>query len=141
MPPYESTEVRPVATATEASPESQDVVPQVAENEVAPPAQEHIGTIVESSNGDAAASPMIVEESHEPITPAIPAAFDVEQLTEAEQKVHKDARRFAKLLVSEIELYNRSKVADGRRNQDLYHRLKSDIDRSRLTFEKRFGKT
>jgi hypothetical protein len=138
--PHESTEVRPVATAPEASPESPDVVLRVAEDEVTPSAQKHIGTIVEASNGDAAPSPMIVEESHEPVAPAIPAAFEVEHLTEAEQKVHKDARRFAKLLVSEIELYNRAKVADGRKNQDLYKRLKSDIDRSRLTFEKRFGK-
>lgn len=141
LPPYESTEVRPVAPAPEASPESQDAVAPMVENEVAPSAQEQIGTIVETSNGDAAPSPMIVEESHDPITPAIPAAFDVEHLTESEQKVHKDARRFAKLLVSEIELYNRAKVADGRKNQDLYKRLKSDIDRSRLTFEKRFGKS
>jgi hypothetical protein len=72
---------------------------------------------------------------------AASAALDVSQLSEAEQKLHKDARRFAKLLVSEIELYNKSKVADGRKNGDLYKRLKSDIDRSRQTFEKRFGKS
>lgn len=70
-----------------------------------------------------------------------PAGFDLSQLSEAEQKIHKDAKRFAKLLVSEIDLYNKAKVADGRKNKDLYKRLKSDIDRSRQTFEKRFGKT
>jgi hypothetical protein len=72
--------------------------------------------------------------------PPAPAEVDPSQLSEAEQKVHKDAKRFAKLLVSEIELYNKAKVADGRKNLDLYTRLKSDIDRSRQTFEKRFGK-
>lgn len=77
--------------------------------------------------------------------PASPAAtpspaFDVTQLSDADQKIHKDAKRFAKLLVSEIELYNKAKVADGRKNHDLYKRLKSDIDRSRQTFDKRFGK-
>ena len=72
--------------------------------------------------------------------PPAPAGFDVSQLSEAEQKVHKDAKRFAKLLVSEIELYNKAKVADGRKNHDLYKRLKSDVDRSRQTFDKRFGK-
>jgi hypothetical protein len=66
--------------------------------------------------------------------------FDVTRLSEAEQKVHKDAKRFAKLLVSEIELYNKAKVAEGRTNRDLYKRLRTDIDRSRQTFEKRFGK-
>jgi hypothetical protein len=77
-----------------------------------------------------------------PPPPPPPAAgFDVSQLSEEEQKVHKDAKRFAKLLVSEIELYNKVKVADGRKNADLYKRLKTDIERSRQTFEKRFGKT
>jgi len=73
--------------------------------------------------------------------PATPSGFDASQLTEADQKMHKDAKRFAKLLVSEIELYNKAKVADGRKNGDLYLRLKTDIDRSRQTFEKRFGKS
>jgi hypothetical protein len=31
-------------------------------------------------------------------------------------------------------------VTDGRKNKDIYRRLKSDIDRSRQTYEKRFGK-
>ncbi len=84
-----------------------------------------------------------VQEAPPPVSAAPPpaaAGFDVSQLSEADQKVHKDAKRFAKLLVSEIELYNKAKVADGRKNRDVYKRLKSDIDRSRQTFEKRFGK-
>jgi hypothetical protein len=76
-----------------------------------------------------------------PAASAVLAGVDISDLSEAEQKVHKDAKRFAKLLVSEIELYNKAKVADGRKNKDLYKRLKSDIDRSRQTFAKRFGKT
>ncbi len=67
--------------------------------------------------------------------------FHLLQLSAAEQKAHKDARRFARLLVSDIELYNKAKLADGRKNRDLYRRLKLDIDRSRQTFEQRFGKT
>ena len=54
-----------------------------------------------------------------------------------EEKQHNDARRFARLLVSEIKLYNEQKVAEGRRNSDLYDRLKEDIDRSRQMYEKR----
>jgi hypothetical protein len=76
-----------------------------------------------------------------PSAPPAPPAFDISELSEADQKLHKDARRFAKLLVSEIELYNKGKVADGRKNRDLYKRLRSDIERSRQTFEKRFGKS
>jgi hypothetical protein len=73
--------------------------------------------------------------------PPAPAKPEVPQLSEADQKIHRDARRFATLLVSEIELYNKAKVADGRKNKDIYKRLKSDIDRSRHTYEKRFGKS
>jgi hypothetical protein len=61
--------------------------------------------------------------------------------TEEQEKIHRDARRFSKLLVSEIELYNKSSVEEGRRNKDLYQRLKKDIDRSRETYEKRFAHT
>jgi hypothetical protein len=68
-------------------------------------------------------------------------AADVAHTTEEEEKIHRDARRFSKLLVSEIELYNKSNVEEGRRNKDLYQRLKKDIDRSRETYEKRFART
>lgn len=56
---------------------------------------------------------------------------------DAEVRAHNDAKRFARLLVSEIKLYNEAKVNEGRRNGDLYERLKEDIDRSRQMYEKR----
>jgi hypothetical protein len=55
--------------------------------------------------------------------------------------VHRKAQRFARLLVDEIKLYNQAKVAEGRRNRDLYDRLKEDIEKSRATFQKRYGST
>lgn len=54
---------------------------------------------------------------------------------------HRKAQRFARLLVDEIKLYNQAKVAEGRRNKDLYDRLKEDIEKSRTTFQKRYGST
>lgn len=57
--------------------------------------------------------------------------------TESEHRAHNDARRFARLLVSEIKLYNGSKVNEGRRNSDLYSRLSDEIVRSRKVYEKR----
>lgn len=50
---------------------------------------------------------------------------------------HEEARRFARLLVSEIKLYNEEEVDRGRIEKDLATRLKEDIDRSREMFEKR----
>jgi hypothetical protein len=62
-------------------------------------------------------------------------------LSPEDADVHRKAQRFARLLVDEIKLYNQAKVAEGRRNQDLYDRLKEDIDKSRGTFQKRYGST
>ncbi|HVT43674.1 MAG TPA: hypothetical protein VMT00_04720 [Thermoanaerobaculia bacterium] len=56
-----------------------------------------------------------------------------------EGKRHDEAKRFARLLVSEIKLYNESKVDQGRKNKDLYERLKEDIDRSRQMYDERIG--
>jgi len=62
-------------------------------------------------------------------------------LSAQDQEVHKKAKRFAKLLVDEIKLYNQQKVADGRAAKDVYGTLKEDIDKSRSTYEKRYGST
>ncbi|MBX3244492.1 MAG: hypothetical protein KF685_08555 [Acidobacteria bacterium] len=56
---------------------------------------------------------------------------------EEERKLHNNARRFARLLVSEIKLYNEQKVVEGREAGDLYDRLREAIDRSREMYDKR----
>ena len=58
-----------------------------------------------------------------------------------DEEVHKKAKRFAKLLVDEIKLYNQAKVNEGRQNRDLYDRLREDIDKSKATYDKRYGST
>ncbi len=58
-----------------------------------------------------------------------------------ESELHKKARRFAKLLVEEIKLYNQPKVEEGRQNRDLYDRLKVDIEKSRATYDKRYAES
>lgn len=47
------------------------------------------------------------------------------------------ARRLARLLVSEIKLYNEEQVEEGRRLGNIYSLLKEDIDRSRQMFNER----
>ncbi|MEP6818777.1 MAG: GAF domain-containing protein [bacterium] len=61
----------------------------------------------------------------------------VEVASEEERRLHNDARRFARLLVSEIKLYNEQKVVEGRSHGDLYQRLREYIDRSRDMYDKR----
>jgi hypothetical protein len=69
------------------------------------------------------------------------AADPLAGMSPEDADVHRKAQRFARLLVDEIKLYNQAKVAEGRRNKDLYDRLKEDIDKSRGTFQKRYGNT
>ncbi len=72
-------------------------------------------------------------------SPAPPAAQTFASSDEAD--LHKKAKRFAKLLVEEIMLYNQAKVAQGKKNQDLYTRLRDDIEKSRATYDKRYGES
>ena len=82
----------------------------------------------------AAAAPSAVAHATAPATIAeTPASEDAE--------LHKKAKRFAKLLVEEIMLYNQAKVAQGKKNQDLYTRLREDIEKSRATYDKRYGES
>jgi len=64
-----------------------------------------------------------------------PAEQDSERQSQVE-----DARRFARLLVSEIVLYNQKEIEEGRRQGDLYQRLKEDIERSRTMYEERVSR-
>jgi hypothetical protein len=85
----------------------------------------------------------VVEVAHAASAAAAPAAATdpLAGLSPEDADVHRKAQRFARLLVDEIKLYNQAKVAEGRRHKDLYDRLKEDIDKSRGTFQKRYGNT
>ena len=65
------------------------------------------------------------------------AELPIDVSSDEERRLHNDARRFARLLISEIKLYNEQKVAEGRSEHDLYDRLREYIDRSREMYDKR----
>ena len=69
--------------------------------------------------------------------PSRTAAPDSSQLDPESRKQHEDAKRFARLLVSEIKLYNEAKVQKGRSTRNLYGQLKDDIERSRQLYSER----
>jgi hypothetical protein len=133
--PNEATETQALPLTDELKHEAAEIAPAEIEQELVVPvaAQE-----VDTPNHQVDSIQFAGVAEVPPQAP--PATEHSAEMGEVEQKAQKDARRFAKLLVSEIELYNKAKVAEGRENRDLYKRLRSDIDRSRLTFEKRFGK-
>ena len=93
------------------------------------PAAEVVEVAAHAASASAAASA--------PATAADPFAG----MSAEDADTHRKAQRFARLLVDEIKLYNQAKVAEGRRNKDLYDRLKEDIEKSRSTFQKRYGNT
>jgi hypothetical protein len=89
-----------------------------------------------------AAEVVEVAAAHASAAAAPAAATDpLAGLSPEDADLHRKAQRFARLLVDEIKLYNQAKVAEGRRNKDLYDRLKEDIEKSRGTFQKRYGST
>jgi hypothetical protein len=54
-----------------------------------------------------------------------------------DQKAHADARRIARLLVSEIKLYHEQELREGRERSDIYNRLQKEIDVGREAYSHR----
>jgi hypothetical protein len=89
-----------------------------------------------SSGAEDAAQPQPAAAMAASVPASAPAASGSE-----EDELHKKARRFAKLLVEEIKLYNQPRVEEGRQHKDLYDRLKVDIEKSRSTYDKRYAES
>jgi hypothetical protein len=150
-PAVERGESRPVATA-EAAPAFNDPFASHAPTHAmaaaatataeAPPSAPAMSAVAE-------VEPAAVEESVESVEEIVPAvAIETEAapppgstLSPEDQDVHRKAQRFARLLVDEVKLYNQAKVAEGRKHKDLYDRLKEAIEKSRGTYQKRYGNT
>ena len=105
--------------------------PAVTSAAVAP---ERAAAVVASSVTMPQAAPVVASA-------AVAVATPESEWTPQEREVHSRAQRFARLLVDEIKLYNQAKVAEGRAGKNLYDRLKDDIDKSRASYNKRYGST
>jgi hypothetical protein len=139
-------ESAPAAEVTEfeATPEPQYVAPEV---EYQPEPQPYVAEI-DATPAEVVAPAEVAAELAPPVEASAPATtprrrygqdveLPVEVASEEERRLHNDARRFARLLVSEIKLYNEQKVVEGRSQGDLYQRLREYIDRSREMYDKR----
>lgn len=92
-----------------------------------------------NGNGHHAAEPVVEVSSAQPLRSGLSSRhvnLPIE-VADEERRFHNDARRFARLLVSEIKLYNEQKVREGLEANDLYDRLREAIDRSREMYDKR----
>src|SRR5207237_9998329 len=132
------------ATEAVAEPRTEVAAEKVAEEEFAPePVSEP--AMVEPEPAPPAFVPMAPGSAAQYLTPlgstrrrsAIAEPDLPIEVGEEERRLHNDARRFARLLVSEIKLYNEPKVKEGRSRSDIYDRLREDIDRSRQMYDKR----
>ena len=62
---------------------------------------------------------------------------DLDSMDSETRKKHEEAMRFARLLVSEIKLYNEAKVQQGRSSNGIYNLMRDDIERSRQLYKER----
>jgi hypothetical protein len=142
---YEISELAPdESVAEEAVAEEVAVAPAEIPEEPQPAEIVEEGIEAQQETIEAAAEPepaTVVEDIAPAPTPRRRYGADVELPVsvsgEEERRLHVDARRFARLLVSEIKLYNEQKVSEGRTQNDLYDRLREYIDRSRDMYDKR----
>ena len=99
-------------------------------------------SVASSAVESAQAEPLPIGHAATEATPsALPVSSISTSASSDDQEVHRKAQRFARLLADEIKLYNQAKVAEGRKHQDLYDRLKDAIEKSRATYQKRYGNT
>jgi len=142
----ETLQVRPtVPTAALLDAEVMEPAPVMAPPEVEPaaaadvafamPPEEEPAAVPEITVAPGAMPPVVdsgaTVQLKVPVAPVMPAR------TPDEDRKHEEAKRFARLLVSEIRLYNEQAVIEGRQTRDIYQRLKEDVDRSREMFEQR----
>lgn len=104
-----------------------------------PPAPAHASAVASAAPAVAAVAPAAEPKPAGAIQVAPPPSQPA--ATGGEDEIRNKAKRFAKLLVEEIKLYNQAKVSEGRSTKDLYDRLKDDIDKSRATYDKRYGQS
>jgi outer membrane biosynthesis protein TonB len=109
---------------------------------------EVVGTVVETpeeapaeTSAPTSPAPVAAETPAPAVTPRRRYGMDVELpvevASEEDRRLHTEALKFARLLVSEIKLYNEQKVTEGRSHNNLYDRLREPIERSREMYDKR----
>jgi hypothetical protein len=108
--------------------------PATAEVEVRIPPVDEDGESIEAGEP---MEPDLLEEELEYASFARESQPGSSDLTPEESRQHEDARRFARLLISELLLYHEDAVVTGRKQRDIYSRLALEIDKSRQAYDQR----
>jgi hypothetical protein len=138
-------ESAPAAEVAEIEPPHVELLPEpqleLAQTEATPAAVETPPEISGETSTAIPSAPVAAETAVPAATPRRRYGMDlelpVEVASEDERRLHTEALKFARLLVSEIKLYNEQKVTDGRSQSNLYERLREPIERSREMYDKR----
>ncbi len=141
IPPVEAA---PAAEGVSEHPAAEQPEVRTTEPEIAGPAEVAAAKVAFAEHAMPHDSEPVEAQSvpaGEPTAPPQLVTVDDSQRFVEEERLHSDAKRFARLLVSEIKLYNEQRVLEGRENRDVYVRLKRDIDRSREMYQKRVSPT
>jgi hypothetical protein len=91
-------------------------------------------------------APLLPVEAEAPTEAAAPPpaakkaepAFDVASLQPELQELHRRANRVAKVAMQDIKLLRPKDVRLGRENKDICNRLRSDLDKARKEYDRRF---
>lgn len=95
-------------------------------------------------NGDESQATSAAEVASEPVVEetveAPEAVFDVASLSHSEQELHKRANRVAKVSMQDIKMLKPEEVRKGREKKDLCIRLRTELDKARKEYDRRFQK-
>ncbi len=83
-------------------------------------------------------APMPVDARPPLAKPARPAPFNVATLSTELQDLHRRANRVAKVAMQDIKLLRPDDVQLGQEHKDICHRLRSDLDKARKEYDRRF---
>ena len=78
------------------------------------------------------------EVSPEEVAIAETSVFDLASLPADEQNLHRRANRVAKVAMQDIKLLRPQDAREARENKDICNRLRSDLDKARKEYDRRF---
>jgi hypothetical protein len=120
-----------LAPVEEPAPPPVSMAPEPVEEDETVYVHEPIVEEPQATSAPETASEPVVEE---------PAAFDVANLSASEQELHKRANRVAKVSMQDIKMLKPDEVRKGREKKDLCIRLRSELDKARKEYDRRFQK-
>ena len=120
-----------VELASEQVSESHEMASHVEE-----PREAHAAIHEDAEVSEEAAPP--AEATEEAVAESEAPAFEVASLPTDQQELHRRANRVAKVAMQDIQLLRPKDVRLGRENNDICDRLRTDLDKARKEYDRRF---